>query len=139
MGRTHYLYNRAVKFNTNPRVKCKRGQFPLRKRNSHHRHRLDNHFADELTYISFNQKRFKNNYKDNILTGTVRDRYRLSDSLLVYDKSPEAELSQRAQLQNEMRKRKKEDVHDTTVGKNGLYTKDLMLMAWKMLKRRGNL
>jgi hypothetical protein len=45
-------------------------------------------------------------------------------------------------LQNEILKQKKEQKKGACLGrlhKNGLFEKDLLLMAWKMLKRRGSL
>ena len=37
------------------------------------------------------------------------------------------------------RRRMKKEGYDYKVAKNGLYKKDLLQMAWKMLKRRGSL
>lgn len=40
-----------------------------------------------------------------------------------------------------LKQKKEQKVHNgiKTAGKNGLYEKDLLLMAWKMLDRRGSL
>ena len=45
-------------------------------------------------------------------------------------------------MQKEIRGRRrclKKEGFDTRVANNGLYKKDLELMAWKMLKRRGSI
>ena len=52
------------------------------------------------------------------------------------------DCSQREKLQKDIRERKRSLKNwntDTKVAKNGLWTKDLLQMAWKMLKRRGSL
>lgn len=130
-------YQRYIKYNLNPAVKSSRRQYPHIKRNSRHRYRHNNAYADELQRESFNLNTYRHNYKEHLPAGTLRNgRYHLEAHFLDFDKSVKVNQSKRAKLQGEILKRRREKPRQAA-GKNGLQKEDLFLMAWKMLKRRG--
>ena len=141
MGRTIRAFQRFRKFNKHLGVKSTRRQIPVLKRSSHHQHRQSNFYADELSFTTFNKHHHDRACKDTISFGELRNgKYHLESHFKENDKDPDCDLSLREKLQNEIQKKRrgsKVNYEDYRVAKNGLWARDLLLMAWKMLKRRG--
>jgi hypothetical protein len=88
---------------------------------------------------------FRHHRNENTLAATLRNgKFYIESHLAEFDRDPLSWQSKRAKLQNEILKQKKDQKKGNEYGplasiKKGFFEKDVLLMAWKMLKRRGSL